>query len=417
VTQGTFGVAADLTQRCGQGEVGSNRFGRRKLRGICLSSWPQRVRGISLKGREGPIDLGKAPGRRAVPHGSQPKSSIGKQLQRLGTNWVPLSLGALIPPEQCRGSKTISDRTDVYSFGVMLYEMLAGRTPFVAEDPGEYIGQHIYKDPPPIGSVVPSLAPALQRLVESMLLKDPQARPSMAAVARVLKELGNFSSDVVSVRALVESHAETVPLLRALPQKLPRAPDESPAAWRAPTDPMAARRDVHADARPADPGLRDTALAPAAGSEPPDQAESTKVLGRESIPGPGSGVDISVAVTDPSAAAQPGWQTLNVVKGGLTESKTEAPLKSPADAAQRRRKPSLVRALRRTQLRTRRWIYQLFGIPLAVQPGSSSGSQELLRLARIRNRILGTGAVVILLLVTALLIRLLLPELFGSGGM
>ncbi|MFO0577297.1 MAG: protein kinase [Polyangia bacterium] len=293
-------------------------------------------------------------------------------------------------PEQCRGSKSIGDRTDVYSFGVMLYEMLAGQTPFIAEEPGEYIGQHIYKEPPRIGSLVPSIVPALQRLVDSMLLKDPQARPSMAAVARVLKELGNFSSDVVSVRALMEAHAETVPRLRAVPQgNTAKAPDPGPV-WSAPTDPLPG------GAAGADPpeGPRAPAEVRAAAREGAADSDATQLLAKEAVPGPAADVG-------PGPGAQPAWQTLNVVRSGAIEKLDVAPPAASA-ADERRRKPSLTRVLRRSMLQLRRLIFRLLGVSLPVQ----SGSADALRLLRIRNWMVGIAALLILLLAAALIWRL-----------
>lgn len=119
-------------------------------------------------------------------------------------------------PEQCKGGKTVGDRADVYALGVILFEMLSGRTPFVAEEPGEYIGMHLFKDPPPIASLVPTLSPKLRMLIDSMLVKDQQRRPAMVVAAMVLRDLSNVSTDVGSLGALVGEanlDAETQPLL------------------------------------------------------------------------------------------------------------------------------------------------------------------------------------------------------------
>ncbi len=104
-------------------------------------------------------------------------------------------------PEQCKGAKNITDRVDVYALGLILFEMVAGRPPFVAEQGGEYIGMHLFKQPPGLNTLVPSVSPVLHNAVESMLHKDPQERPTMAAVAALLKKLGNLTSDVVRLRA------------------------------------------------------------------------------------------------------------------------------------------------------------------------------------------------------------------------
>ena len=53
-------------------------------------------------------------------------------------------------PEQCKGAGTLDHRTDIYSLGVMLFEMLAGRPPFVAEGVGELFAKHMLEEPPPL---------------------------------------------------------------------------------------------------------------------------------------------------------------------------------------------------------------------------------------------------------------------------
>jgi serine/threonine-protein kinase len=116
---------------------------------------------------------------------------------------VVMGTPVYMSPEQCKGGKSVGDRADVYALGVMLFEMLSGRTPFVAEEPGEYIGMHLFKEPPPIGSLVENLLPKLRMLVDSMLLKDAQKRPAMSAVAMILRDLSNISTDVKSIAELL----------------------------------------------------------------------------------------------------------------------------------------------------------------------------------------------------------------------
>src|SRR5262249_38520019 len=99
-------------------------------------------------------------------------------------------------PEQCRGGKNSTDRSDVYSLGTILFELVAGRPPFVADEPGEYIGMHLYKAPPPLASFVPNVSSSLASLVDSMLRKTPENRPAMVVVERALRDLCEALGDV-----------------------------------------------------------------------------------------------------------------------------------------------------------------------------------------------------------------------------
>jgi serine/threonine protein kinase len=78
---------------------------------------------------------------------------------------------AYMSPEQARGA-TVDTRTDVYSLGITLYEMLAGRVPFDADSTLTILHMHIYEPPPPIEGI----SDALQGVISLALAKDPDQR-------------------------------------------------------------------------------------------------------------------------------------------------------------------------------------------------------------------------------------------------
>jgi serine/threonine protein kinase len=93
-------------------------------------------------------------------------------------------------PEQSTGS-TIDHRTDIYSAGVMLYQMLAGRLPFDHDDPVSLIRMQVTLDPPPLPESIPA---PLQRVVKMMMAKTrdqryPDARSARKALQAVQARL------------------------------------------------------------------------------------------------------------------------------------------------------------------------------------------------------------------------------------
>lgn len=77
-----------------------------------------------------------------------------------------------ISPEQAMGKKDLDNKTDVYSFGVMLYEMVVGRVPFTADTPFSIIHDHIYSPMPLPRSINPNVPEPVERVLLKALAKD-----------------------------------------------------------------------------------------------------------------------------------------------------------------------------------------------------------------------------------------------------
>jgi beta-lactam-binding protein with PASTA domain/predicted Ser/Thr protein kinase len=101
-----------------------------------------------------------------------------------------------IAPEQVTGALTDA-RTDVYSAGVMLFEMLTGRQPFTGESPLALAYAHVNSDVPPVSTVVGGVPPSVDQLVRAATSRDPGLRPADASVfMRAARSLRGLASPV-----------------------------------------------------------------------------------------------------------------------------------------------------------------------------------------------------------------------------
>jgi serine/threonine-protein kinase len=104
-----------------------------------------------------------------------------------------------IAPEQVTGAPS-DPRTDVYSAGVMLFEMLTGRQPFSGETPLAVAYAHVNSDVPVVSSVVGGIPPSVDQLVRAATSRDPNLRPTNADVfLRVTRTLRGMPETAESV--------------------------------------------------------------------------------------------------------------------------------------------------------------------------------------------------------------------------
>jgi len=109
-----------------------------------------------------------------------------------------------LSPEQAAGAP-VTPATDIYSLGVVLYELLAGEVPFHGDNLVAVAMKHVTEHPPSLLDHRPDVPPRLARAVEHALEKDPNSRfPSMDAFATELRrcrdELGSFDAERTVIR-------------------------------------------------------------------------------------------------------------------------------------------------------------------------------------------------------------------------
>ena len=127
-----------------------------------------------------------------------------------------LGTPAYMPFEQASGMRSdeLDARSDIYSLGVVVYEMLTGRTPFQSGTPVGYLRMHMQEDPPPFRAVKPDLPalPQLESVVMKALTKDRDQR-----YASTLEFAHDFAraasppsqSEVLATTNVVESQGRT----------------------------------------------------------------------------------------------------------------------------------------------------------------------------------------------------------------
>ncbi len=92
-------------------------------------------------------------------------------------------------PEQCEGLP-LTGASDLYSLGIILYEMLTGGVPFDAESPLAILQKHIHEAPPPLNDIRPELPAALNSFMQCVLAKNPMERfPNALKMAEEFKRI------------------------------------------------------------------------------------------------------------------------------------------------------------------------------------------------------------------------------------
>jgi len=155
------------------------------------------------------------------------KSNLSTALTDTG---VTFGTADYISPEQARG-QSATPRSDIYSLGVTLYEMLTGRLPFTGDSAIGVAMQHVSAEPPPPRMYNPRIPPRLEALVLSALSKDPNDRPATAQeFARLLSGYREVGEQETVIRAPAPRPAPARPLPQPIaPQPRVTLPPSRPA--------------------------------------------------------------------------------------------------------------------------------------------------------------------------------------------
>jgi serine/threonine-protein kinase len=115
-------------------------------------------------------------------------------------------------PEQAQGkTNEIDQRSDIFSFGCILFEAVTGQKPFEGESVIKSLHMVVYEPVPPLADLNPSAPPELQRIVRRCLAKDPEERyQSIKEVAIELKELRRELQGVVALDTTVSPSRDEV---------------------------------------------------------------------------------------------------------------------------------------------------------------------------------------------------------------
>lgn len=139
------------------------------------------------------------------------ESLITKEAETLGTV-------AYMSPEQAR-DKAVDHRTDIWSLGVVLYEMLSGQLPFRGEQETSVMYSIVHEEPKPLKAIKPDAPSELERIIHRALEKKPESRYSSAS--EMLKDLQKYRESLRVSKVGVLNLKSLLRLVRKLQVAIP----------------------------------------------------------------------------------------------------------------------------------------------------------------------------------------------------
>jgi serine/threonine-protein kinase len=138
--------------------------------------------------------------------------AVAMGVRRVTTTGKAVGTPQYMSPEQILRPQSVDHRTDVYSLGIVLYEMLAGRVPFDADTDYTLLKLQVEAAPPPLRSLNPLVPEWLESVVLRCLAKSPDDRfAGCASVAEALSQRPSPTAPAVSRAAERSAHAPTEP--------------------------------------------------------------------------------------------------------------------------------------------------------------------------------------------------------------
>lgn len=170
---------------------------------------------------------GGAPLLKVLDFGVSKTNPFGETEHEMTRTSTMLGSPRFMSPEQMRDPRAVDARSDIWSLGVVLYRLIAGRAPFEADTLGHLLTKVMHERHESLTMFRPDLAPGFANIVDRCLEKDPSMR--FANVAELAYALSFYAPDIHRARAAADRIAATLSV-QAMPLlDIPRVPDPNPS--------------------------------------------------------------------------------------------------------------------------------------------------------------------------------------------